>query len=113
MTAAADNFLALAVVGFMKLKVELAVDLLVDLLAEVPLKIGLIGLERALPFPVAVLLNMLGVEFADNPLDVRDDDRLKFSLDPTALLDIEFVNLFVEGRLSERVSKIMNIIIDR
>jgi hypothetical protein len=106
MTAAADNFLALAVVGFMKLRVELAVDLLVDLFEEELLTRGLIGLERALPFPATLLLlKMFGLEFANSPLEVSDDDRLKFSFEPTALLEIEFVNLLVEGRLRERVSK--------
>ena len=68
MTAAADSFLAEAVVGFMKLSdaeaVDLAGDLIVvDELVEAVDDSGRSGLDReAVELPVAV---MLGVEVAD------------------------------------------------
>ncbi len=68
MTAAADNFLALAVVGFMKLNDALAVDrtgalTVVELVDGVD-ESGRIGLDRAPDtFP---LDKILGVEVADS-----------------------------------------------
>ena len=68
MTAAADNFLALAVVGFMKLNDALAVDrtgalTVVELVDGVDDR-GRIGLDRAPDtFPLDM---MLGVEVAES-----------------------------------------------
>ena len=68
-TAAADNFLALAVVGFIKLSEALAVDL--TLLEVDPVEAvedrGRIGLERAARGLLWLLLLdvMFGVEVAD------------------------------------------------
>jgi len=82
MMAAADSFLAEAVVGFMKLSdadaVDRAVLTVVDPVDAVD-ESGRRGLDRA-----AVVAVMLGVEVADRPLEVREDDRLRFSFDPMA-----------------------------
>ena len=66
MTAAADNFLALAVVGFMKLSEALAVDLTLFVVEPVEAveDRGRIGLERAAS-GLLLLDVMFGVEVAD------------------------------------------------